>query len=296
MDYATSSLSELKPLYAELSKIKDLIYNPINDRLRRIAQDANPFYGLLSSIKPSLEYYEGLSQIEKIYGSCVIVSDGLSQLILEAEQKQVKIAKSFEPLGENDGFCRRSLEQLGSSGWTIDWHAPLGLYLHTSTNVEDADYKFKRYFTKENLQRIIFNIESFAHNRISREAIMSFHRGCYYACASLLFTAIEKELIHYIHEPDAKNHVYGKLVVKRFGDQIENEFARGTIKESASIGTALSLAEFWKDSPNFDDTPVINRNNLLHGMMKREVTRIDCIKLLLAYNNVLFFTGGTDEP
>jgi len=100
------------------------------------------------------------------------------------------------------------------------------------------------------------------------------------------------EIINYVHEPNAANHVYGKLVIKRFGEQIENEFGRGTIRESASIGIVLSLAEFWKDTVNFAETTVINKNNLLHGMMHREVTRIDCIKLLLAYYNVLFITGG----
>lgn len=248
------------------------------------------------AFKPTQAYIDAITDFSALHSIMPSFSDGIQRMLFEAELQQATINEqlsgSFGKITENFGFCRRNLELLGTYGWTIDWNAPVGVYLHTPSNIEAEDARLSKYFTRENVDDIIDSIQKTTHDRVSKEAIMTFRRGCYHACALLLFSAIEREIIRYTHAPDALNHVYGSKAITKFEGQIANDLTNGSLKASASIGTIIALTELWKPATNFCETTIINRNNLLHGMFHREVTRLDCIKLLLVYNNVLWITAG----
>ncbi len=248
------------------------------------------------ALKPTQAYIDAITDFSALHNMIPAFSDGIQRMLFEAELQQAIISEqlsdSLGKIAKNFGFCRRNLEQLGTYGWTIDWHAPVGVYLHTPTNLETEDARLSKYFTAENVDNIIVSIQKMVHDRASKEAIMSFKRGCHHACALLLFSAIEREIIQYTHAPDAINHVYGTKAIDKLEGQISDDLTNGSLKASASIGTIIALTELWKPTKNFDKTPIINRNNLLHGMFHRTVTRLDCIKLLLVYNNVLWITSG----
>lgn len=267
-----------------------------DSKYKALFEELNIANRISDALKPTQAYLDAITDLSALHDLMPSFSDGLQKMLFEAELQQAVISEqlsvSFADIAQKAGICRSNLEQLGTYGWTIDWNAPVGVYLRTPSNIEAEDARLSKYFTRENVDDIIKSIQKSTHDRVSKEAIMTFRRGCYHACALLLFSVIEREIIRYTHAPDALNHVYGTKAITKFEGQIANNLTNGSLKASASIGTIIALTELWKPATNFCETPIINRNNLLHGMFHRDVTRLDCIKLLLVYNNVLWITAG----
>lgn len=267
-----------------------------DSKYKALFEELNIANRISDALKPTQAYLNAITDFSALHDLLPSFSDGLQKMLFEAELQQAVISEqlsdSFGDITQKMGFCRSNLEQLGNYGWTIDWNAPIGVYLHAPGNLETEDARLSKYFTTENVDGIISSIQQSSNNRMSKEAIMTFKRGCYHACASLLFSAIEGEIIQYTHAPDALNHVFGTRAINKLENQIAEDLTSGSLKASASVGTIIALAELWKSNTNFGETPIINRNNLLHGMLHRAVTKLDCIKLLLVYNNVLWITSG----
>ena len=128
------------------------------------------------AFKPTQAYLDAITDFSALHSLMPTFSDGIQRILFEAELQQATITEqlsdSLGKITENFGFCRRNLEQLGAYGWTIDWNAPVGVYLHTPANLEAEDARLSKYFTRENINDILVSIEKSTHDRVSKEAII----------------------------------------------------------------------------------------------------------------------------
>lgn len=112
----------------------------------------------------------------------------------------------------------------------------------------------------------------------------------YKACALLLFSLIDSVLIHAQDETQYEgNRKQGNSGIKKYEIIAKpTECQKLTTKVLYFIATTEALYAFFQNAPNFqNNNPVLNRHLSCHGMLQRPVNKIDCIQLILLYENML---------
>ena len=122
------------------------------------------------------------------------------------------------------------------------------------------------------------------------EACKCFENRQYTACASLLISLIDGELISSRENNKNKNRKTGSTAGSRVVEEKEkSEFygLKGYFNlEMINFKAYIDL--LFERAGNFEKEPKrVNRNFLHHGMSKRKVLRKDCIKLFIAYRQTI---------
>ena len=136
----------------------------------------------------------------------------------------------------------------------------------------------------ESIKKAMLELENTNHQQI-KECISCFENKEYYACCSILFGIIDRELISSqpINEKKRRSAYNRKIVEDRKNNpKNENHWWKFFWK----INMLQLFSYYYKDGDDFKDEsvekyPVINRNFIAHGMTNRTITNKDCIKLFL---------------
>ena len=130
------------------------------------------------------------------------------------------------------------------------------------------------------------------NREVYNEAITCFDNRCYTACASLLVSLIDAELIRCKTSLATKNKKTGLKAGERVVKNVARDDMYGLpglyhlelVNYESYINTLFARADGFVKEPKS-----LNRNYLHHGMSKRRVLKKDCIKLLLAYHKTICF-------
>ena len=183
----------------------------------------------------------------------------------------------------------------GEYGWITYSNGQLiGVWDKCPDSIVEADRKALSFINKKIIGSICASIEKSSRNRaVFIEAYMCFERKYYAACASLLISLIDGELISSESNLSFKNKKTGKTAGDRMvSATIKDEmyglpglFHLELVNYEAYISTLFASADGFSCEPKR-----LNRNYVHHGMNKRKVLRKDCIKLFLAYDKTLHYT------
>ena len=122
------------------------------------------------------------------------------------------------------------------------------------------------------------------------EAIFCFENKKYKSCAMILFALLDSKLIRFQKDEDRskRNNLRpsgqkaAKNIEKRYDSEEEKNLYR--LFEAANIFGCID--KFFEPGNDFKCQPkTINRNFLEHGMLTKQVRRMDCVQLFLLYYN-----------
>lgn len=185
-----------------------------------------------------------------------------------------------------------SYELWGSYGWTqipckeADW-----LYRKAPKGRADAD-KIALSFCK----RPDFIFDAIRSDRRTKkstfnEAVSTFENKEYTACAMLLFSLIDAQLIRFQKktQSNSKRRAVGKSAVALAEARVDYKSKPDAFFSMMFFINLFScLYAVFAGGDDFKVQPeIINRNFLAHGMMHRKVSRKSCIQLFLLYYNML---------
>ncbi|MBP7021469.1 MAG: hypothetical protein KBC30_06610 [Planctomycetes bacterium] len=185
----------------------------------------------------------------------------------------------------------------GKYGWTIPPEMPLQAYIIAPKNSKNAYNMMEPYISDNHMERVFDMLRKMENINDSNlnEVIECFKSKHYTGCAGILFPMIDSMSIRY-RSNEKQKAVCLRAIKKYFGSikltNIEEIISFILYKEN--IFTALKI--FFKHGDDFKNEPeILNRNFLLHGMMDRDVTKEDCIKLFLLLYNFTQFMNFFDE-
>lgn len=183
----------------------------------------------------------------------------------------------------------------GMFGWITD-HSMIqfGFWDNCPASQVEADKQVLKNTKKDYLQKIISDTKKDTNNhRVYEEACSCFYNKCYHACASLLITLIDGELISSRANSVLSNRKTGAIAGQRVITNISQDehygepgvFHLELLNYNAFIDMLFERANGFENEPNH-----INRNFIHHGMSRRKVLRKDCVKLFVAYRRTLRYS------
>ena len=188
----------------------------------------------------------------------------------------------------------KTCSKWGEYGWIANPHiVPFGFWGNFPNSQVEADQLVMRAIDKKQLFKLKSELFELTNDsRIFTEAMLCFENKCYTACASLLIALIDGELIRssYLSNENKKT---GARASKRVVEKVAKDEQYGLpglfylelLNYQMFINILFERANDFKKEPRH-----INRNYLHHGMSKRNVLKRDCIKLLLAYRQTLYYS------
>ena len=213
----------------------------------------------------------------------------------EAIENLNEMAVEFNWENVEDTFC-----EWGKYGWVLyPIKCDINLWDAKPRTQKEADSFVLSIVKKEMLDGIFENLRRKSKNKsVLEEAINCFINRYYTACASLLFSLIDGELI----SNKSKLQLINKKTGIKAGERVTNEVKKDGMFNSPGflhlqiINFESFINEYFKNAEGFKNEPKnINRNYLHHGMSKRKVLRKDCIKLFLAYEQTIDFSNHKIE-
>lgn len=206
------------------------------------------------------------------------------KVLLELRPLVVNFEKNYA------SYCL-SCEQWGKYGWSFISDMPIYVFYEAPNNELEADKICLSYINKTFMHELFLKLQ---REKISRdfleEAIFCYENKKYTACASLLFSLIDAELI------SCKFNGTNKKVGKAAADKIDRALKdvrnpnRGMVELLFWSNLNGLISEYFASANNFtNEGKKINRNFLLHGMTKHKVLKKDCIKLFIFLDNMTQF-------
>lgn len=190
------------------------------------------------------------------------------------------------------------MQQWGKYGWVLMPDViPVRKWEICPHSQEEADEYMLNHFDSIGIQELINTITAESNqNSVVDEAVKCFENECFTACASLLLSLIDGTLISSFVNEQFENKKTGKVAGQRIIDETDKNiyFFIPGIFGLQSKNFQTYMAQLFERANNFTDEPkCLNRNYVHHGMSKRQITNVDCIKLFLAYLQAIRFTQYT---
>lgn len=269
----------------------------------------------LDSMKINIPgYKENITQIAEIFADIVKSTIDVHQIMKPFLDQMAEFGKSISKYCTNitgalvdiipkikiPYFSEEEKEQIKVSytkwaeyGWTSIPNAPISFYFNPPIDIKEANRKALKYCRKNDMEELFEKMKSISRIKQSDldEAIFCFENKKYKSCAMILFALMDSKLIRLQKEEDKKqrkNRPSGKQaannIKKRLSLEVEGTFY--WVLEYINLFSCFEVV--FKAGNDFKKQPeVINRNFLDHGMLTRNVKRMDCVQLFLLYYNFM---------
>lgn len=206
---------------------------------------------------------------------------------IECHREAIESIKKEERFWEIQPQIKEKISVIGQYGWTALPGTQFESYLECPTNSQqETDDFFMRQLNDNTVQNLFSEIEAITDepDDIS-EAILDYQDGRYKSSAMILFALIDAILIQ-SNENEFKGR---KDMPQKWGDNLvidkEKEIRFHDIHLA---GVTTSLNELFRTIEKFIyPEHIINRNVLDHGMLRRKVTKKDCLQIFLLYRNMV---------
>jgi len=181
----------------------------------------------------------------------------------------------------------------GDLGWTIIPNAPIKLFNSDPQNIADAHKYALKYRTSNDMENLFTSMkEKNIRKAELEEAIYCYKHKQYTSCALLLFALIDAKMIRKQPKQEGKRRPVGgtaaRELKKRFADKHGATAMFFLLFDYVNLMTCLDV--FFKSGEDFkQESLIINRNFIGHGMHSRKVRKRDCIQLFLALYNLTDF-------
>ena len=244
------------------------------------------------------KYPDALLEFQKIRP---VDGEGWLELYQDFQDKSVleRFSNNVENTARNYDWSRVEdvFVKWGEFGWVIDSHVgQIGFWDYCPESSDEADRKVLSKISDEYLVKLRSNLEERTSNKaIFEDILFCLDNHRYYACATLLASLIDGALISSPHNGNTSNRKTGEGAGKKIINELEKDDflgLPGLFNLEIKNYHAFICTFFARANGFFTEPLSLNRNFLQHGMSKREITRTDCIKLLMAYRKTIALTSG----
>lgn len=185
-------------------------------------------------------------------------------------------------------------EAWGKLGWTVPPDAYMSTFKKQPKDRVDA-YNRLRYCTKNACMNNVFSElrdVKIINKSDLEESIECYNHKYYKASCMILFSIIDSILIKLQSDNDRDRRGFRKsgkgaadIILKRIGKDINFDKSIFTIVQYCSLSEALMA--FFEVGGDFKSQPqILNRNFLIHGMLRRKVIRKDCVMIFILLLNL----------
>lgn len=257
------------------------------ETIQNLSKTMKSFGDLASRIYPAIESFQNLSRSVAEVVSAIdytAILDGFNRIrdVLLDGISAIQLPQFNE---ERKNELVSSYERWGQYGWTLNPVAPLKQLYSCPDNLRQANAEALRY-CKDEIKIFEAIRESKRTKKDFDEAVYDFENKKYKSCALVLITIIESSIIR----SQKKTRKVGKKAIENVEKRLEKIEIMGFYQMLMMTNYVSCLKKLFEGADNFKPQPdVINRNFLCHGMLWRDVRRIDCMKLFLVYYNTLQF-------
>jgi hypothetical protein len=210
--------------------------------------------------------------------------------IFQQEDKRTRFLQQLEEATSsydwtpiNDTFAA-----WGRYGWITDSElGQFGFWDSIPPTQEEADQKVIQTLDDQYLATLRKELsEQTSNNSMFSEACSCFDNQYFYACASLLTAFIDGVLISSSANFNSANRKTGEGASKKVIEELSKDDYWGSpgYFNLELINYNAFIEMFFARANGFEHEPQnLNRNFIHHGMSNRTISRVDCIKLLIAY-------------
>lgn len=205
------------------------------------------------------------------------------------------IDRTLKPLEEQLrqlGKVHQNFETLltwGSFGWGIIDSLPKEeTYYIKASSYYESDLIIEKCITDEIISELIAEIREYlGENLAFDEAMASFGSGSYRACIMILYSLIDYIFLTTQKIPDkGRRKLAGEQVKKILESKNLEEVPISLYAKLFVPFSAIKL--LFANGHDFINEPELpNRNFISHGMNKRPVNKIDCVKVMSILENLL---------
>lgn len=233
--------------------------------------------------KAAFDFNERLSfSLYSLANSIVKTMSPIEELITAFAEK---IASLYPSSGEQRRIID-SLQKWGEFGWClIDW-VEIEFYHNIPKSIEEADNLVLEYCSDKIIYGFIEELRDKVDNIIEfDEAIFCYENEKYTSCSLILFSIIDSM---FIRMQEKKKNDNRKLALG-FSKELRTSHDHVNFMiETSCLATLNAIKTFFRNGQDFtnEQQDIANRNFVSHGMNKRAVTKIDCIKLFLIIKGV----------
>ncbi len=257
----------------------------IPDMSKHIQNSLRIQQSIIQSLKPALERLASV-QAEMVINE--LNTQALSAAVQALNDKLLQVAAAISFSTVSDAEKTELLEnyrQWGRYGWTAHPSAVPKCFYAIPDNSKTAHKQMQVFLSKTYSDRLFSLLRKNLNKANDLEsAIFCYNNRQYKACALLLFSMIDSEIIHFqtnVQRPDV-----GTRAIKYVKQKAE-EYDEGAFIFVLHYANIISCLEtLFESGHNFVKEPAtINRNYICHGMSQRPVRKRDCYQLfLLLYN------------
>lgn len=214
---------------------------------------------------------------------------------LSIQQKLLASIKEEAHFLEQKPNIKEKISAIGILGWTALPGTKFESYLDCPTNTSQMADDYFMKLMDDNAVKALFSeiMEISDETDDVNEAIHDYNDGRYKSSTMVMFGLIDAILIKSNdNELQGKRYVPQKWGTKFYID-IKNEIR---FHDLHLTGITEALMEFFDNKKKFSYSEhVINRNVLVHGMLRRKVSKKDCLQVFLLYRNLLKYIIDVKE-
>lgn len=252
-------------------------YKQIQEEVKKVT-DSIPKFDFSPIYK---RYTEFTADIGKLF------EDNFSKVFDELEKTLEPLKYLFKLIPETYTNYK-TLLLWADYGWALIDDLPKEeTYFISVHNVKEADNLIEQFISEEIINNLIQKIEEKTNADLYfAEAKNCFYEEKYLSCILILFSMIDGICVNAQLTSSQRRKLADKFAKKILESEELNEISISQYIRSVMPLKAIKV--LFADGNDFiSELDFPNRNFLLHGMSKRKVTKIDCIKVLSVLNNLL---------
>lgn len=268
-------------LEKNIKDIQKTIDSLVPENFKTLQKEINKYSEMISSIDYS-PIIDSLSNVGTLFSNSYL-SD-LSNKISEITKPLTDFLNSLpKTLSRYYNF-----KDWGDYGWgIIDYVPKENTYFQKIESVQEADSIMEVELSNEIISKLINDIsKTDLHSDRFDEAVACFNEEKYTACILILFSMIDAFCIQL------------QKIIKKKDITLANVFSKNILKKDEINELTISaylrvyipfhaITVLFGTHKNFIDEPDLpNRNFISHGMNQRQVTKIDCVKVLSIISNL----------
>ena len=190
---------------------------------------------------------------------------------------------------EEINFYKKIYEQYGNYGWSIPFNTEW-LFNKDPKSLKSADNRLYKYCTKKYMNDCFSYIllDNYVNKEDFEEALSCYRKKLYKSCILTLYSLIDSLVIK-LQKPKAASCRKKAGTFSALDNAIKNNDENYIFYVCRFIATYQCLKTLFENANGFRVQPKLpNRNFIVHGMLARDITKKDCIKVFILLQNMCF--------
>lgn len=205
------------------------------------------------------------------------------EIVKDCAESLKKIEEKLKQFPQTKKY--NSISSWGKTGWGFIEDIPIHpTYFTEVKSISDANEIMSKYITDEIIEKIIKDTSKYyPSNQAFDEAMDCFYEGKYLSCILILYSFIDALFLTWQEFPEEGKRGLSGFCAKFLKDlsiiiDKKDDFPFHYVMYVVNLEATTIL---FSDGNDFvDEKDIPNRNFISHGMNNRQVTKLDCVRVL----------------